>query len=582
LFFDDEHPSDSMRSRNSMICVLILLLTSAAPSLADAPTDGSTITITSDESWNSSTTLDGNVTIASGATLTIDSNTEIATSSSITVSDGANLVIDSSSIIAQEQMVWLAMDDLSAQITIPLQGTGGDVTIKFTFRDSLGENNLKAGFTGSELANQSGDDAQFTTTLAQDTTEVSINLSAAGWLAVRITEVDIIESGTGSSVDDIRSLQYTGLKAGADATWSLNVMEGGELLSSQSFINGVDLACFGTCTLNQTTMQSFEPIDLSDSGIITLIDSNLNGSITDEDIKGLPGAEINWDTTTSGSGGYTDRWVIERIGQKITTTLPGVMIQLIELGYWNESRTATTDSNGMTALPTRIIQWMDSSGEIHSESAIIENISFNGASAWGVFTGPLGLLGSDDITLALDLPMISVMSVEIDDESDANVGDSVSITAEVKNDGVAATIALTCTDSNGVDVSTLPIYIPVEAGAQSTTTVQFTWTQYSSGEESITCSPLIPSAFEDFENLVLTEQSSANSSSMKWIAHVDSGTNMAIWLMAAIIVGIGALLAFTKKGGEVEEESTESLQETEETEEIETAESEEEVEEEDS
>jgi len=81
---------------------------------------------------------------------------------------------------------------------------------------------------------------------------------------------------------------------------------------------------------------------------------------------------------------------------------------------------------------------------------------------------------------------------------------------------------------------------------------------------------------------VLTEQSSANSSSMKWIAHVDSGTNMAIWLMAAIIVGIGALLAFTKKGGEVEEESTESSQETEETEEPETAESEEEVEEEDS
>jgi hypothetical protein len=329
-------------------------------------------------------------------------------------------------------------------------------------------------------------------------------------------------------------------------------------------------------------MQSFEPIDLSDSGIITLIDSNLNGSITDEDIKRLPGAEVNWDETTTGSGGYTDRWVIERSGQKINTTLPGVMIQLIELGYWNESKTVTTDSSGMTTLPTRIIQWMDSSGEVHSESARIENISFNGASAWGTFTGPLGLLGSDDITLSLDLPMISVMSVEIDDESDANVGDSVSVTAKVKNDGAAATIKLTCTDSSGADVRTSPSYIPVEAGAQSTTTVQFAWIQDSSGEESITCSPLIPSAFEDFQNLVLTEQSSANSSSMKWIAPDDSGTNMAIWLMAAVIVGVGALLAFTQKGGAVEEEAEESLQETEEAEEPETAESEEEVEEEDS
>ena len=569
-----------MRSRNSMICILILLLTSAAPSLADAPTDGSTITITSDESWSSSTTFNGSVTIASGATLTIDSNTDIATSSSITVSDGANLIIDTSSINAQEQKVWLAMDDISAQITIPLQGTGGDVTIKFTFRDTLGENNLKAGFTGSELVNQSGEDAQFTTNLAQGESEISINLSAAGWSAVKISEVDIIESGTGSNVEDIRSLQYTGLKAGAEATWSLNIMEGGSLLSSQSSISGVDLVCFGACTLNQTTLQSFEPIDLSDSGIITLIDSNLNGSITDEDIKGLPGAEINWDATTTGSGGNTDRWIIERIGQKITTPLPGVLIQLGELGYWNESKTVTTDSNGMYTLPSRIIQWMDSSGEIHNESARIENVSFSGASSWGTFTGPLGLLGSEDTTLTLELPMISVISVEIED-GEANVGDSVSVTAKVKNEGAAANIKLTCTDSSGADVRTSPIYIPVEAGAQSTTTVQFTWIQDSSGEESITCSPLIPSAFEDFKNLILTEQSSANSSSMKWIAPADSGTNMAMWLMVAVIVGVGAMLVFTQKRGAVEEETMESPQETEEAEE-EATETEEATEEEDS
>ncbi|MDC0056316.1 hypothetical protein OAJ94_04620 [Deltaproteobacteria bacterium] len=553
---------------------------SAAPSLADAPTDGSTITITSDESWSSSPTLNGSVTIASGATLTIDSNTDIATSSSITVSNGGNLVIDSSSLNSQNQMVWLAMDDLSAQITIPLQGTGGDVSIKFTFKDSLVENNLKAGFAGSELTNQSGEDAQFTTNLAQGVTEVSINLSAAGWLAVKITEVDIVESGTGSSVEDIRGLQYTGLKAGAVATWSLNIMEGGGLLSSQSSINGVDLACFGTCTLNKTTMQSFEPIDLSDSGVITLIDSNLNGSITDEDIKGQPGAEINWGESTNGSGGNTDRWIKERIGQKITTPLPDVRIQLVELGYYSESRTATSDSNGMITLPTRIIQWMDSSGEVHNESARIENISFTSASAWGDFTGPLGLLGSDDITLSLDLPMISVISVEIDDDSEANVGDSVSVTAKVKNDGAAATIALTCTDSNGIDVSTLPIYIPVEAGAQSTTTVQFSWIQHAPGDESITCSPLIPSALEGFENLVLTDQNSANSSSMKWAASVDSGTNMAIWLMVAVIIGIGALLAFNKKET-IAEEGEESSPETEE-EETEATETEEAVEEEDS
>jgi len=555
---------------------------SASPSLADVPTDGSTITITSDESWSSSPTLNGSVTIASGATLTIDSNTDIATSSSITVSNGGNLIIDSSTINAQEQMDWLAMDDISAQIKIPLQGTGGDVLIKFTFKDSLAENNLKAGFTGSELTSQSGEDAQFTINLEQGETEVSINLSAAGWLAVKITEVDIVESGAGSSVEDIRRLQYTGLKAGAVATWSLNVMEGGSLLSSQSSISDVDLVCFGTCTLNQTTMQSFEPIDLSDSGIITLIDSNLNGSIDDEDIKRLPGAEVNWDATTTGSGGNTDRWIIERLGQKVTTPLPGVLIQLVELGYWNESKTVTTDSNGMYTLPSRIIQWMDSSGEVHNESARIENISFNRASAWGDFSGPLGLLGSDDITLSLDLPMISVISVEVED-SEANVGDSVSVTAKVKNDGAAATIKLTCTDSSGADVRTSPNYIPIEAGAQSTTTVQFTWIQDSSGEEYITCSPLIPSAFEDFQNLVLTGQSYANSSSMKWIAPVDSGTNMAIWLMAAVIIGVGALLAFTKKGGAVEEESVESLQETEEeAEELETTESEEAVEEEDS
>tara|TARA_B110000881_G_scaffold215016_1_gene228378 strand:+ start:87 stop:296 length:210 start_codon:yes stop_codon:yes gene_type:complete len=69
---------------------------------------------------------------------------------------------------------------------------------------------------------------------------------------------------------------------------------------------------------------------------------------------------------------------------------------------------------------------------------------------------------------------------------------------------------------------------------------------------------------------------------MKWIALVDSGTNMTIWLMVAVIVGVGALLAFTKKGGVVEENGEVALPEDEEAEDPESTETEEAVEEENS
>jgi len=60
---------------------------------AEAPTDGGTVNITSDETWSSGGALDGTIIVEDDATLTIASNYIVEEGSSIVVEEGATLVM---------------------------------------------------------------------------------------------------------------------------------------------------------------------------------------------------------------------------------------------------------------------------------------------------------------------------------------------------------------------------------------------------------------------------------------------------------------------------------------------------------
>ena len=347
--------------------------------------------------------------------------------------------------------------------------------------------------------------------------------------------------------------------------------------------------CAGNCSLNLTTMHSFEPIDLSSTGILNLYSSNLNGSITDEDVKGLVGAEINWDSSSIGSGGYTDRWIIEVEGQTLQAPLPNVMVMLEGLGYWNETKQLWSNDDGSISVPSRIVQWMDSSGGTYTEDAKISSVTFSEVSnSWGTFSGPGGSLGTEDLNITLNLPLISVAAITVS-ETKAKTSTPLDVELTIQNDGAAATIRLSCTDSTGQDVSTSPSFIPVTAAAETSTVVQFTWTQFSKGEESITCTTMLPSALKDHSTLVLADGPAASSDSIDWAAPIDPDEGGVVTLMIiAIVIAILCLLFYSRKMTAATEEDVvvedeefeEESDEPNETESKEQTESEEELEEE--
>ena len=83
--------------RTALSFTLLLILTSLSTLAgvhADAPSDGSTVIITADETWNETMTMDGNLIVSSGSTLTIASDVTIATDSTILVEPGSNFGVD--------------------------------------------------------------------------------------------------------------------------------------------------------------------------------------------------------------------------------------------------------------------------------------------------------------------------------------------------------------------------------------------------------------------------------------------------------------------------------------------------------
>ena len=548
----EEAPLLAMRPRCAYrtitTLVLMLLLSNLTTATAAPPSDGSTSTISLDENWSDDAVFNGTVIVASGATLTISSNLSIATGSSITVSDGGTLVVDSANMQSEANDTWLSMIRTTANLEIPLQGIGGEVTVRLYFTAELTQSTLKAGFNGTELQNAGGDHTDLTTTLSAGTNSVQIDLEAAGFLAVKVSGIDVLEGSDNDAIEDLRGLDYHNMKADGVTTWNIAIASGGSMNSVSSMLNGVDLDCSGTCTLASTSMHTFAPIDLGASGSLSLDSSDLNGSITYEDVKGLLGAQIDWDANSTGTGGETDRWILENQGQTLTAPLSGVVITLEGLGYWNTSTQVSTSSDGTVTLPSRIVQWMDSSGVVSSEDSQITGVTYSEASnSWGTFSGSSGPLGTDDVTLTLNLPMLSILSLDVLDDK-SMTSDSVDVKVSVKNEGASATIRLSCTDSSGADASTYPSSIPVNASAGATTDVEFTWTQFQKGEESLICTPMIPSAFSEHESLVLTNTSSATSQSIDWEAPIDPNEGgMVTTLIVAIVIAIGALLYYSKR-----------------------------------
>ncbi|MBL6896160.1 MAG: hypothetical protein ISR23_03635 [Candidatus Poseidoniaceae archaeon] len=544
--------------------------------LSQPQIDGSTQVITSSESWDTNSELNGDVTVTEGATLTISGQISIATGSSILIDSGANLVL-TGELSALEMSSGVFMEVYDTTVLQPnFTGLVDSGTLRinmakdyFSTMDvnvTVGDNTVA--WTGEEYIDYS-----------IDFNDLAINVSFQGFwqFPVWIDSIQAFDSnGVIYNLDADEWQHNNGVLKTEEGEASYSIIVKGNFDSNSGSIEGADLSCSGVCTIDNSTLSWSSPVNVADSGTLSIMTSVINGSRTYEDIIVHDTAIINYDTTTMiGTGGPTDSWIRLLSQRVISTNLKDApaSVHFEGLGYLGSSGDLTLDENGNVELSQhnnpelnkylRMTEWLDSSGDMNQEEAVILITLSGGNSAWsGNYSITLDPAPTTPLfTATIPLPYVVIDSVAPEDnKGTANKGIGVMVTASNTGD-VEVSTNIQCFEGDELaDVTTL--YVTLAPGESKD--IPTTWYANSSGAKSLNCKPLILPKFntlaEDLGQIVGTE------SELVSFKDAEDSEDMPIILYGAIVIVIViATIIFSRisamKLTETEEEKDYSIDE---------------------
>lgn len=544
--------------------------------LSQPQTDGTTQVITSSESWDTNSELNGDVTVTEGATLTISGQISIATGSSILIDSGANLVL-TGELSALEMSSGVFMEVYDTTVLQPnFTGLIDSGTLRinmakdyFSTMDvnvTVGDNTVA--WTGEEYIDYS-----------IDFNDLAINVSFQGFwqFPVWIDSIQAFDSnGVIYNLDADEWQHNNGVLKTEEGEASYSIIVKGNFDSNSGSIEGADLSCSGVCTIDNSTLSWSSPVNVADSGTLSIMTSVINGSRTYEDIIVHDTAIINYDTTTMiGTGGPTDSWIRLLSQRVISTNLKDApaSVHFEGLGYLGSSGDLTLDENGNVELSQhnnpelnkylRMTEWLDSSGDMNQEEAVILITLSGGNSAWsGNYSITLDPAPTTPLfTATIPLPYVVIDSVAPEDnKGTANKGIGVMVTASNTGD-VEVSTNIQCFEGDELaDVTTL--YVTLAPGESKD--IPTTWYANSSGAKSLNCKPLILPKFntlaEDLGQIVGTE------SELVSFKDAEDSEDMPIILYGAIVIVIViATIIFSRisamKLTETEEEKDYSIDE---------------------
>ena len=102
----------TMRTAVSLVCLLLMVPLLGTFSAAEMTNDGTSITVTGNETWDSANPIDLDMTVSSGATLQIDAATTVSEGVTITVEPDATLAINDD-VLGEDLDAGLLVYDLS-------------------------------------------------------------------------------------------------------------------------------------------------------------------------------------------------------------------------------------------------------------------------------------------------------------------------------------------------------------------------------------------------------------------------------------------------------------------------------------
>ena len=516
--------------------------------LSEPQTDDTTQVISSSESWNTNSELNGDVTVSEGATLTISGDITIATGSSIIIESGANLVL-SGGLSALEMSSGVFMEVYDTTVLQPnFTGLVDSGTLRinmakdyFSTMDvnvTVGDNTVA--WTGEEYIDYS-----------VNFNDLAINVSFQGFwqFPVWIDSIQAFDSNGAIYTLDADEWQHNnGVLKIEEGEASYTIIVNGNFDSNSGSIEGANLSCSGVCSIDNSTLSWSSPINVHDTGTLSIMTSTINGSRTYEDIIVHDTASINYDTPTmTGTGGPTDSWIRLLSQRVISTNLKDApaSVHFEGLGYLGSSGDLTLDENGSVELSQhnnpelnkylRMTEWLDSSGTMNQEDGMVIITLSGGNSAWsGDYSTTLDPApATPSFTANIPLPYVVIDSVVPEDnKGTANKGLGVMVTASNTGD-VEVSTNIQCFEGDDLaDVTTL--YVTLAPGESKE--IPTTWYANSSGVKSLNCKPLILQKFNTLSEDL--GQTTGTESELVSFKDAEDSEDLPIILYGAIVIVI--------------------------------------------
>ena len=538
------------------IAALIMLIVLSASSFSSM-TSAEEI---SESSTYASSTISEDMVVTNGATLVIDQEVSVSQGVTITINDGSRLELVNGGLTGQDvnSHLQLYTDSSVSLDTSALSGMG---TLRVIFVSAVNETiSVNATVQNVTETNVTGDYVDFSVNLSESSIDVDITHIAPFYLTV-----DKFQILTENSESIYFQPHEVIINFGAFQQWmesSFTINNNGMFWVADSSIFGAQINCNGVCQMVSTSLAGSAPLEVSTDGDLTISDSSIIGSRTDEDIIVRDQGVITYNNN-QGTGGMVDNWirlVSERI---VKTNIAGAEIKASGLGYYpasNQKVLISSDNGDYTGASfsdntgdwVRIVEWQDGDGVYSSEEATIE---VKVSSGWGEFTTQISTTPNSVMWANVSLPVIVVDAIT-PSKSVAEVNKPLGVNLSISNVGDAEAINPVFECYVGNDSADIGGYIQssfygtMKPG--ESLEIPFTWRFQYPEDAQISCSVLTPSGLENYVDLITTESPTSSvvsfsspeeEGSTPWIAFLIAG--------GALVIGL-ALVARSQKIDEKE------------------------------
>ena len=315
------------------------------------------------------------------------------------------------------------------------------------------------------------------------------------------------------------------------SSFDMNVL--GSFTMNSATLDGADLDCSGQCMITNSQLTGSAPIEIQNEGALSISESVIFGSRTDEDIIAHDAAGLTYASTT-GTGGDTDSWIRLLSERVIQTNGQSISVHQTGIGYGNYSRDDVTNVDGIVDIGgsefSRIVEWMDGEGLQHTESGVL---TFSITSGWGVFSTTIEAPRTAYAEINISLPYISIDEIDLEKDV-AYVNESIGFMLTVSNTGATeATVNIRCY-VNEEEVDTSTVTVSLEPGNSST--IPVSWAAYDGGPKVLVCKALIPIILGHLsEDITNTE--GASSQEVSWV-YKEEAADAPLLIYGTILVAI--------------------------------------------